>query len=184
MGMKKIMALIIAAVSGLGFAAYASPASNELKVNYNAANERAATDYKVARARCDSLTGNPKEVCVEEARATQIRARADARALYRNTPKARTEARKAVADADYDVARTKCKSVVGNDRDVCVRQAKANHVAAIADAKADKKVAEARTEANQEKREAEYRVALEKCDAMAGAVKGTCVDSAKLRFGK
>ena len=33
-------------------------------------------------------------------------------------------------------------------------------------------------------RDAQYKVAVEKCDAMSGAAKDTCVKNAKVRYGK
>ena len=40
------------------------------------------------------------------------------------------------ADADYKAAKEACKSRSGNDRDVCLKQAKADHVKATSEAKA------------------------------------------------
>ena len=56
-------------------------------------------------------------------------------------------------------------------------------MAALADAKADKKVIEARSDAREDKRKAEYKVATEKCDALAGAAKDQCVSAAKTQYG-
>jgi hypothetical protein len=39
-------------------------------------------------------------------------------------------------------------------------------------------------EANAEKRDADYKVAIEKCDSFAGPAKDACVGNAKLQFGK
>ena len=78
----------------------------------------------------------------------------------------------------------RCAAVTGNDRDVCTEQAKATLVAAQADAKADRKSIEARLDAREDKLAAEYRVAIEKCDAYAGAVKDGCVNAAKTAFRK
>ena len=39
-------------------------------------------------------------------------------------------------------------------------------------------------EATADKRDAEYKVAIEKCDALAGAPKDSCVSNAKVQFGK
>ena len=47
-----------------------------------------------------------------------------------------------------------------------------------------KKTAEAKKDAAEDKRDAEYKVAVEKCDALAGAAKDTCVRDAKTRYGK
>jgi len=46
------------------------------------------------------------------------------------------------------------------------------------------KQADARQEATQDKRDADYKVAIEKCDALSGPAKSTCVSDAKLRYGK
>ena len=88
------------------------------------------------------------------------------------------------AEADYDVAKQRCDAKTGNEKDVCVKEAKAAQVKAKADAKAGEKTASARKDASEDKRDADYKVAIEKCDAFAGAVKDTCVRDAKVRFGK
>ena len=46
------------------------------------------------------------------------------------------------------------------------------------------KQADARKEANKEKRDADYKVAIEKCDALAGTAKDSCVSDAKVQYGK
>jgi hypothetical protein len=159
-------------------------AANEAKATFVAAKDSAAATYKVARARCDAITGNPKDVCVAEAKASRIRAEEEAGAFYKNTLKAYTSSRMKIASANYDVDKAKCGALAGNDNDVCISQAKAALVAAQADAKADKKAIEARSDARDDKRTAEYKVAMEKCDAFAGAAKDSCVSTAKVQFGK
>ena len=46
-----------------------------------------------------------------------------------------------------------------------------------------KEVGEARKDASDDKREADYKVALERCDSRAGDAKASCVSAAKSRFG-
>lgn len=172
---------IVLAVSGL---AQAAGAATEAKAAYSHTKDRAKADYKVARARCDVITGNPKDICIAEAKAANVRTVEEANALYKNTLKAYTSSRLKIASANYDLDKVKCASLTGNPKDVCVTQAKATLVAAQADAKADKKAMEARTDAREDKREAEYKVAMEKCDAFAGAAKDSCVSTAKAHFAK
>ena len=152
--------------------------------DYSAAKERAAMDYKAARAQCDRLAGNPKDVCIAEAKAAEKKAKAEAEAQYKNTDKARTEAKIEAADADYDVAKAKCDAKTGNDKDVCMKEAKAAEVKAKADAKANEKVAAARQDAREDKLDADYKVALEKCGAFSGAEKDSCVANAKAKYRK
>lgn len=164
-------------------AAWAAPTA-EAKGAYVQAKDRAEAEYKLARAKCDAITGNPKDVCKAEADAARVRTREEAYALYKNTLKAFTESRLKIADANHTLDKAKCATLTGNDKDVCLKQAKATLVAAQADAKADKKAIEARTDARDDKRTAEYKVALEKCDAFAGAAKDSCVSTAKSQYGK
>lgn len=182
--MKTTMLSVLLGVAVLaGGSAIAAPTA-EAKAAYAQAKDRAQADYKLARAKCDAVTGNPKDVCKAEANAARVRTREEASALYKNTLKAFTSSRLKIADADYALDKAKCGALTGNDKDVCIKQAKATLIAAQADATADKKAIEARTDARDDKRTAEYKVALEKCDAYAGAAKDSCVSTAKSQYGK
>lgn len=178
---------LMTAILGLALAcssASAAGPSPEAKAAYAQARDRAEADYKVARAQCDAITGNPKDVCVAEAKAARVRTTEEAEALYRNTLKAYTDSRLKIAEANYDRDKVRCEALTGNYKDVCIKQAKATRVAAEADAKADKKAIQARTDARDDKMTAEYKVAREKCDAFAGAVKDRCVAAAKTQYGQ
>jgi hypothetical protein len=166
---------------GAGHARAATPAS---KLAYEQAREQAAANYKNARAQCDAVTGNPKDVCVAEAKAARVRTEEEARAQYDDTLKSYTRARLRIADADYDRDKTRCAGLAGNEKDVCQASAKAALVAARADAKADQKTIEARNEARNDKLDAAWKVAMERCDAFAGAARDQCVSNAKVQFGK
>ena len=105
------------------------------------------------------------------------------------------DARKAKVEADYKLAKEKCDDLAGNNKDVCVKEAKLMQTRGLADAKVDKaiaetattsgdKVAEVRKDAAEDKREAEYKVAVEKCDALTGGAKDACVSAAKSQYDK
>ncbi|MEO7494542.1 MAG: hypothetical protein ABIT83_16185 [Massilia sp.] len=174
---------LLLAAAALLCAAQVQAATPEAKMVYAQAKDQAAATYKAARAKCDAVTGNPKDVCVAEAKAARVRTEEEAGALYKNTLRAYTQSRLKIAAANYDLDKTRCGALAGNPKDVCVSEAKATLIAAQADAKADKKAIEARTDARDDKRTAEYKVALEKCDAYAGAVKASCVSTAKSQYG-
>ena len=182
--MKNIHALLIIGAALLWSAHARAQAVPDAKTAYQTAQDSAASAYKAARARCDLVTGNPHDVCVAEAKAERVRVEEEASAAYKNTLKAYTQARMRIADANYDRDKARCGAVTGNERDVCLKQAKATLIAAQADARADRKMIEARTDARDDKLAAQYRVALEKCDAFAGAVKDQCVNAAKTAYGK
>lgn len=182
--MKRAVTIALSGVVLMCTALAAGAATPEAKAAYKEAQATANAAYKADRARCDAITGNPKDVCVEEAKAARVRAVEEASAIYKNTLKAYTQSRMEIASANYDLDKTKCKALTGNDKDVCIKQAKATLIAADADARADKKAIEARTDARDDKRTAEYKVAREKCDAFAGAAKDSCVSAAKSQYGK
>lgn len=191
--MSRLMtALMITA--GLGIAASAS-AQTTSKDTYAMAKKHAESQYVVDKGACASLSGNARDICFAEARGNERMARADAEAARTNTPKARQNARVAHAQAAYDVSIEKCDDLAGNVKDVCVKEAKAALVKGKANAKVDRvaadtsqeasaKQAEARKEAIVDKRDADYTVALEKCDALAGTAKDACVSNAKMHYGK
>ena len=203
---KLMIALFVAAGLGLtGCAAQRdahvaatkpmAPAAPITKDAYDLAIKNADAQFKVDRDACSTRSGNAKDICLAEATGKEKIAKAEAEAAFNNTPKAREDARIARAEATYNVAKEKCDDLAGNSKDVCVKEADAALVRAKADAKVDrvaadtrvdseKKQADARSEANAAKREAEYKVAIEKCDALAGSAKDSCVGTAKAQFGK
>jgi hypothetical protein len=199
---KLMIALFVAA--GLGVA---GPAAAQMmnapktatmpmsKDSYTAAKTSADAQYKIDNDACASMSGNAKDICVAQAKGNEGIAKADAEAAYENTPTAREAARVAHAHARHDVSVEKCDDLAGNRKDVCVKEADAALVKAKADAKVDRvaadsrqdaaaKQADASKEADADKRNAEYKVALEKCDAFAGPAKDSCVSSAKVQYGK
>lgn len=94
-------------------------------------------------------------------------------------------AAKARADADYNASSRRCKDFSGNDRDVCMEKAKANLTKARAEAKAKfEGTGEAKLEAREDIIEAEFEVAKERCDSLAGDAKDVCVAEAKAVYAK
>jgi hypothetical protein len=176
-----IFLLAAAMLWGAGHVRAATPGA---KAAFQQARDAAAATYKTARAQCDAITGNPKDLCVAEAKAARVRTEEEARARYEDTLKAYTRARMRIASSNHDRDKVRCAGLTGNDKDVCQAQAKAVLVAAQADAKADNKAIEARNEARDDKLEAAYRVAMERCGAFAGAAKDQCVVAAKTQFNK
>ena len=104
------------------------------------------------------------------------------RARPGGTGKNEYKAAVAKADADYKAAKDSCKPKQGNDKDVCMKEAKAEHVKATADAKALLKSKTAKADAREDTMVAQYKVAKEKCDALSGDAKDQCVKDAKLKY--
>lgn len=186
-----IIGLLTGAGLALTGAAGAAPISKDA---YNAATGRIDATYKADKGACSGLKANAKDICIEEAKAKQKVAKADNEASYKDTRQARYDARIARAEADYAVAKQKCEDLSGDPKDACVKEAKAAELKAEADAKvaqvsnnanrvAAVKATEARDDAAEDKREADYRLAVEKCDSLAGGAKDACVSQAKAKYG-
>ncbi len=202
--MKRLACSAAAMLLGLSFAVAAS-AESMAKDQYKAMGKTIDGDYKTAKAACASLAGNAQDICQAEAKGRKNVAQAELEFSYKPTVKTRYATRMARADADYAVANERCDDKAGNDKSVCVKEAKAAKVHAQADAKANMKTALANTQANgkvadanitamdktadarqdakADKRKADYALARVKCDGLAGNAKDMCMTEAKQRFG-
>ncbi len=174
--------------------AFAGTAVAMTKPEIKAENDRISAQYKSAKAQCDSLKANAKDICVAEAKGANKVAKAELEARQKDTSKTRYNVSVAKADAAYDVAKEKCDDLAGNAKSVCVKDAKAALTTAKADAKANmkitdaktstkEKVTEARKDAAEDKRDANYAAAKERCDKFSDDVKARCITDAKARFG-
>ncbi len=203
--MKNFNISAITLAVGLAFSVGAM-AENMSKEQYKSHEKNIEAEYKVSKAACDSLAGNTKDICVAEAKGKKNVAKSELEENYKPSVKTRYNAHVAKAEADYAVAIEKCDDKGGNDKDVCVKEAKASKVHAMADAKAQmstskvnavanekstdaqakamEKATDARKDATLEKRAADYAVAKEKCDVLAGNAKDLCMSDAKLRYGQ
>lgn len=131
------------------------------EASYKVRLARADADAALALEKCDDLAGNVKDVCVKEAKAAAVTAKANARAHMKT----------ALA---HEAAFEKTRKAQGV----------ADEKAAQAQAKADDISSAARTDAAKEMDAAAYAVAKEKCDALAGDAKGNCIKDATARSNK
>ena len=159
-------------------------AANMSRTDYSAGKSRIGDAYKADKKACDSQTANAKDICIQEAKAKQKVAKAELEFSYTGTAKDQTKVAVAKAESTYAVAKEKCDDQSGNEKDVCVKAAKAIEVRSLADSKMGAKIGEARTDAAQSKVDADYKLAAEKCESMAGDAKSACMTAAKSRFGK
>ncbi|HTO45431.1 MAG TPA: hypothetical protein VML56_15255 [Burkholderiales bacterium] len=157
LGWKSAVGRLVGVSVSIALAVLASSAQAAVQISkkeYEEAKARAAAVYKSERARCDSLAGKAKDLCVVEARAHRMHSEAGAMAAYKNTRAARYEQQLRNGYADYLVSKQRCGGLGGNDKDVCLKQAKAALSEAIADANAERTAAGAQNSAQQEMRDA------------------------------
>jgi hypothetical protein len=182
--MNKLNPLKAALLAASLLALPVSYAATLTKADYTAGKARISADYKSDKAACASLAANTKDICIQEAKAKEKVARAELEYGYTGKAADGNKVLVAKAESSYAVAKEKCDDKAGNAKDVCVTQARAVETKALADAKLGKEIGEAKKDAAADKLDADYKVAIEKCDAMAGDAKTSCVAAAKANFGK
>ncbi|MHB8474472.1 MAG: hypothetical protein ACYDC8_16800 [Gammaproteobacteria bacterium] len=118
---------------------------NTNRARYEALVTKAEADYSVAKQKCDDRAGNVKDVCLKEAKAAEVAAKADAKANMKTSDannkanKESTEANKEAedtstaashdaamdkGDAEFAVAKEKCDALAGSAKDSCMNEAK------------------------------------------------------------
>ena len=159
-------------------------AATMTKDAYKSGKDGISAQYKTDKAACAPMSDNAKDICVEEAKAKEKVARAELKYGYTGKASDGTKVLEVKAKTAYAVAKEKCDDQAGNAKDVCRKEAKAVEVKALADAKMSKQIGEAKKDAAVDKRDADYKVAVEKCDALSGDPKTGCMNAAKTKFGK
>lgn len=192
-------ALLLACALG----ASAAPLS---KADYKAAKSDIENKFKSDKKACNVHADNVKDICIEEAKGIERVAKAELEASNEPSIKHNFDVQEAKAKAALAIAKEKCDDQAGNAKAVCRKEAQAVYTSDMAKAKLSEKTgqinnkaasemkdtentamdkkASARKEANEDIREADYKTALQKCDAYAGDVKANCIAEARTRFNK
>ena len=101
----------------------------------DAEEDRIEADAKAAKAKCEAMQGNQKDVCQKEARAQEKLAKAELDAKKDPSPRNQRKVAEAKAEGEHEVAKEKCDDMKGNEKDACQKQAKAKRDQAKADIK-------------------------------------------------
>jgi len=105
------------------------------KTQYQVNVAKGEATYEVAKQKCDDMSGNPKDVCMKEAKAALTTAKADA-TVQKKTAETKAQASSenketranAAADkraAELKVAEEKCDALASSAKDSCMAAAKA-----------------------------------------------------------
>lgn len=174
--------LLIAAALSSGVAS----AADAGKETYERAVAAAKTEHKIAKAKCDELAGDRKDICSVTARGAFDIAKAEAKEQYKATAKNRNKTAMVRAEAAYEIAKAQCQTSSGHTKAVCEKEAKAAHVKAKSEAEStlmhaekDQDLRKETAKLQEETNEAAYKVAEEKCDGFSGETKETCLEKAK-----
>jgi hypothetical protein len=106
---------------------------------YKRAKDAVEADAKAAKEKCKSLTGNTKDICQAEAKATEKLAKKELDYKKNPNEKNRMDVAKMKVEATYEVTKEKCEDQKGADMSACKKQAKADKDKGLAEAKATRK---------------------------------------------
>ena len=98
-------------------------------------DKRADVAYDIAKEKCNELSGNPKSVCIKDAKSAKVAAKADAK-VAKVASEAKSDTSKKVADARKDAmedksdaafaaAKQRCDSLAGDAKTGCLNNTKA-----------------------------------------------------------
>src|SRR5689334_16414470 len=127
MKLHLIAASVALAFASTAFAQSTAPNRAGERDMKKAEHERIEAAYKADKAKCDGMKGNEKDVCMKEAKGKEKVAKAELDAKNDPSDRNRHKVDEAKADADYDVAKEKCESMKGKEKDACQHDAKAKH---------------------------------------------------------
>jgi len=168
----------------LGSAPAAAAIRLSSKDEFNAGKARIDAELLADRAACDKLTGTPRDVCREQARGKEMVAKAELELAHTGSRKSQDRLTTVRMDAAYDIARTQCNDKAGAAKAICTKEAQTARTKAQADLRLSQRVTEAKRDAAEDRRDAEYKLATEKCDAMAADPRAACMAAAKAKAGK
>lgn len=172
---------ILSVAAAALFALSPAQAGGLSKVDYHAAKGRINATYGSEKLACSKLSGNGRDICVEEAKAREKVAYAELEFSYTATAADQNKLWVAKAESSHAVAKARCEDKSGKAKGACRQEAKAAEVKALADAKLGRQVSAAQPDAAANERDADRQAALQKCETLAGDPKATCVAAAKAR---
>jgi hyperosmotically inducible periplasmic protein len=175
--MKTLIATLLAAAVSVSYAQ--APDAKPDPAAYRNLTHKASADYKAAEKNCKSMSGNAKTVCIEEAKVARARTELDAVAQYNNTTRASIDSRTKLANAEFGLAKARCATSSGTEKDSCINNAKSVHTAALADAKlnvtSSTTASTAAPETSTSTADATKAAAVEKCAQVAGQPSTGCL---------
>ncbi len=182
---RNTFALALSALLCMGaMTAPATAATTITKAQFDEQKDAAKAELKRAEAECDKLSDNEEDICEARAKVSYTRQTAMAEAAYKGTFKAYYDAKVDIAKAQHELEKEQCDDQKGNAKDVCLKDAKARMVTATESAKSSLKSHKAKADAAEEKADAIYAAAVERCDAWSGATKDECVAKVKSDMGR
>jgi len=127
--------------------------AGERRVN-EAKEDRIEADAKAAKAKCDGMKGQEKDLCQQQAKSQEKVRKAELAAQKDPSPRNQRKVEETKAEAEYEVAKAKCDMQGGKADNACKKEAKAQYDKAKADIKAKYAKSDAKRERTSDARTA------------------------------
>jgi uncharacterized protein (DUF1501 family) len=124
---------VITSAAAISIGAAGSDSQSLSRAEYESAMHAIAASRERLSARCETLAGHEREVCVTEAAAHQMVRVAEIEANYRRNEASARALQRARIDARYQVDRARCAAHGGLKRDRCLIRAHATKGRALLD---------------------------------------------------
>lgn len=98
-------------------------AQSMTKDQYDVAKEKISADHRVAKARCDTLKDNAKDICEKQADGTENVAKAELEQRYKPSNSNARKVAEEKAKKEHEVAKERCDDLTGNAEDKCEKDA-------------------------------------------------------------
>ena len=121
----------ISGAAAINIGANAASGESLTRAQYVAALEEIVANRPLVQARCDEEAGTGKELCRMQAEADEMLRAAEIEARFRRDQASARGAHSARIEARYQVDRTKCAMLGGNNRDRCLVAAHATRGRAL-----------------------------------------------------
>jgi hypothetical protein len=156
----------------------------ETNPDYENAKMGIDNKYKDDKARCAKMQGNKKKVCNEKAEGIARVSQQELDAKRKGDVGSYINTAKSKIDTQYDLDKVRCNASTGKSKSLCLGKAKAKHEKARADVTLRKETYNAQKDANKKIQQADYDLAMKKCESLAGDSRDACETHAKKRYIK
>lgn len=143
--------------------------------DFVAGKARAEAALVADRAACDSLNGNARDVCREQARGKELVAKAKLELARTGSRRSQDKVTAVKLDAAYDIARTRCNAQAGSAKTACTKEARDERANGLLRLTQHQSM----SSGPDDRQEAGYRLAAEKCGGMAVDARAGCLATAK-----
>lgn len=150
--------------------------------SYENAKMAMESQYQADKLACDALKGKQKDVCNAKADGAVRVRQHELDAMLKGDVNSHVDAAKSKASAQYELDSAQCAGLADKSQSLCLEKAKNKLELGNADAIRREKTYDATIEARKKVQDANFELAMKKCESLADQQKLDCQVSAKATY--